>query len=177
MQRLPLYGIAGNPTLNTELWEAVICYSSGLGNAGQIIFTNANFDFNALTKIPPAPLTVVADGWLVADVAHSQIHDTQCVGRYIHTDGSLSRIEALLIDPRHAGSMTREEEVKEYGLPGHVAVRYTLDLLGPRQRVVKMQKLSPFSPPPPRDDEDLSEICSTLLQDAEKKWKTLLESD
>ena len=30
-------------------------------------------------------------------------------------------------------------------------------------------------PPPPRDDEDLSAICSTLLQEAGKKWKALLE--
>ena len=57
-----IYWIAGNPTLNRELWEAVICCSGGLGNASLILFTDANFDFNVLTKSPPAPLTALADG-------------------------------------------------------------------------------------------------------------------
>ena len=142
-----IYGIASNPTLNREMWKPVICYFSGLGNASQIIFTNANFDFDALTKIPRAPLTALADGSLVdADLAHSQIHGTQCVSRYIHIDGFSLRIDVLLLDPRHAGSITRVEEVKEHGLPGHMAVQYTLDLSEGGQNV----ETKPVQPPPPR---------------------------
>ena len=50
-----VYAIAGNPALNREFWEAVTCYSSGLGNTGLIVLIDANFGFDNFNSIPPAP--------------------------------------------------------------------------------------------------------------------------
>ena len=154
------YSIAGNLALNREFWEAAICYSSDLGNAGLIVLTDANFSFDSFNSIPPAPLVALADGWLIdIDLTHARLHDTPPVNAYTRGDGTTTRIDAMLVDPAHAGSVTAVEEIPEHGLPGHNAVRYTLNVSAPMQRVMKLRKLPPFSLPP-RDGTDLEEVCT-----------------
>ena len=76
---LVVYGIAGNISLNHELWEAVMCNCTCPGNARLMILTNANFDFDKLLKIPPASITALADGWLVdLDLVYIQTHGVPC---------------------------------------------------------------------------------------------------
>ena len=99
------YGVAGNESLNREFWELVICYLSRLGNAGCILLTDANFNFDLMHKIPSAPLTAMADGWLVdADRAHAILHGKPCVCGFSKDGKSANRIDGLLVTPgRHAG--------------------------------------------------------------------------
>ena len=83
-----VYGIAGNPAVNREFREAVICYSSGLGNTGLIVLTDANFSFDNLNSIPPAPLVALADGWVIdIDLAHARLHDIPPISAYTWTMG------------------------------------------------------------------------------------------
>ena len=81
----------------------------------------------------------------------------------------------MLVDPAHASYVTAVEEVPEHGLPGHNAVRYTLNINAPMQRVMKLCKLPPFSLPP-RDDTDLEEICTELLHPHMPQWDSLLDT-
>ena len=81
----------------------------------------------------------------------------------------------MLVDPAHAGSVTAVEEVPEYGLPGHNAVKYTLNINAPMQRVMKLRKLPPFGLPP-RDDTDLEEICREFLRPHIPQWDSVLDT-
>ena len=60
-----------------------------------------------------------------------------------------------------------------HSLPGHTPVRYTFALDGPRQKVIKMRKLPPFSLPP-REVEETQEISDRLLKHWETKWAALI---
>ena len=69
------YGIPANAPLNTEFWELVICYLRRLGASPCLLFTDADFNFDVFHKIPAAPLTALADGWLVdADHVFATLH-------------------------------------------------------------------------------------------------------
>ena len=113
---------------------------------------------------PPPPLTALADGWLVdIDLAHSQLHGTPPLSAYTLANGGTSRMDALLTDPVQAGAIVSLEEIPHHGLPGHNAFRYTFNMDSPTQKVVKPRKLAPFSLPP-REDNDVTDICDTMLQ-------------
>ena len=172
-----VYGIAGHPALNREFLEAVICYSSGLGNTGLIVLTDTNFSFDNFNSILPAPLAALADGWLIdIDLVHARLHDMPPVSAYTRGDGTTTRIDAMLVDPAHAGSVTAVEEVSEHGLPRHIAARYTLNINAPVQWVMKLRKPPPPFGLPPRDDTDLEEICTELLRLHIPHWDSLLDT-
>ena len=168
------YGVAGNESLNREFWELVICYLSRLGNAGCILLTDANFNFDLLHKIPSAPLTAMADGWLVdADRAHAILHGKPCVCGFSKDGKSANRIDGLLVTPAQAGTLADVSALHDHSLPGHVPVCFTFSLDAPLQKVIKMRKLPPFLPPP-RSEEDAQKISETLLRPHQDEWEQLL---
>ena len=141
------YGIPGNESLNQEFWEQVVCYMSKLGNAGCILLTDANFNFDLLHKIPAALLTALADGWLVdADCTFSILHGTPCACGFTTAGKPSSRIDGLLVTLAQAGTLTDVRALESHSLPGHAPVCFTFSLDTPMQKVVKMKKLPP--PPP-----------------------------
>ena len=170
-----VYGIAGNTALNCVFWEAVICYSSGLGNTCLIALTDANFNFDKPNLIPPA-LVALADGWLMdIDLEHARLHDTPPISAYTRGEGTTTCIDAMLVDPARAGFVTAMEEVPKHGLRGDNVVRYTLNISAPMQRVMKLCKLPLFSLPP-RDDTNLEETCTELLRPHIPQWDSLLDT-
>ena len=106
---------------------------------------------------------------------HMRTH--MCTHTHPHTrgDSTTTRIDAMLVDPAHARSVTAVEEASEHGLPGHNAVRYTLNINAPMQRVMKLRKLPPFSLLP-RNATDLEEICTELLLPHIPQWDSLLDT-
>ena len=122
---------------------------SKLGNAGCILLTDANFNFDLLHKVPAALLTALADGWLVdADRTFSVLHGTPCACGFTTAGKPPNRIDGLLVTPAQAGTLTDVTTLKSHSLPGHAPVCFTFSLDAPMQKVVKMKKLPPFSPPP-----------------------------
>ena len=145
------YGIPGNESLNQEFWEQVVFYMSKLGNAGCILLTDANFNFDLLHKVLAALLTALADGWLVdADRIFSVLHGTPCACGFTTAGKPPNRIDDLLVTPAQAGTLTDVTALKSHSLHGHAPVCFTFSLDVPMQKVVKMKKLPPFSPPPPQ---------------------------
>ena len=143
------YGIPGNESLNQAFWEQVVCYMSKLGNAGCILLTDANFNFDLLHKVPAALLMALADGWLVdADRTFSVLHGTPCACGFTTAGKPPNRIDGLLVTPAQAGTLTDVTALKSHSLPGHAPVCFTFSLDVPMQKVVKMKKLPPFTPPP-----------------------------
>ena len=138
------YGIPANALLNTEFWELVICYLSRLGTSPCLLFTDANFNFDVFHKITAAPLTALADGWLVdADHVFATLHQKSCVSNFSKDDSPGTRIDAFLATPAQVSALVDVSAVQGHSLPGHTPVRYTFALDGPRQKVIKMRKLPP----------------------------------
>ena len=139
-----------------------------------MLLTDANFNFDLLHKIPSAPLTALADGWLVdADRTHAILHGKPCVCGFSKDGKPATRIDGLLVTPAQAGMLTGVTAMRDHSLPGHVPVCFTFSLDAPLQKVIKMKKLPPFSPPP-RTEDDTQKICKLMLHPHQPEWEGLL---
>ena len=168
------YGIPANAPLNTEFWELVICSLSRLGASPCLLFTDANFNFDVFHKIPAAPLTALAYGWLVdPDHVFATLHQKSCVSNFSKDGAPGTRMDALLATPAQVSALVDVSAVQGHSLQGHTPVRYTFALNGPTQNVIRMRKLPPFSLPP-REVEEAQEISDMLLKPSERKWAALV---
>ena len=91
---------------------------------------------------------LLQDGSLVdLDKTYARANNLATIATCQYGKNSSTRIDGVLADRRTATLLTKVEPVSPTAIPGHRPVKYTLDLAGASQTVLKIKKLPKLSFP------------------------------